>query len=742
MYSIDLVLNTNISHVQESLDELNKPITNLNNEDRLTLCDEYYKLDMLDNTSKVLLLSDQFRDVAKLQDDIIFEETGDYDMFRSEAIYLIYYRRYNVRMIVNKIPAKYTRFTIVYCDPKYADRIDGKYIKLLKDNNVLFKFNLPYYKETDDGIVLTFDVDEAEDLINKYGLYCKIVIMYEHIDKMSLISYPENITIVAHDMDEFVEFVTADYNESVSQLSYMISGTSGSNMLQEHKCLRSWKLIYPINGVYPKYVDYIQIYSKISRERRFRRDRNTFYIPCTIKNLVDTDTNTLFKKHNLFEFMKSNFEDYYTFMPMTIQLKDLKSYADWKFGTMIIKPSGKLVASGIGITVANNEEQFNLGVSVIEDYNRDVKDKDNEWVGIVSKYIDNPLLIEGKKFHFRSYIVVTSWGKIISYPIHSAYTAKLPYRNEDYLNKEIHDTHFKTTSRQILFPYDFYDEYSNEDVERIRNALESVIDRVKISFRGKVIPYEECKLAYEILGTDIIVDDQFNGWLIEVNTMPGMTPHGTDTKKSYMYYDEFLKWKYTNIISPIETLLMPLKIVRFESSSTEMRDELSQITRDMYIMRYIGKGELWSRNDIEKIYDHSVEDSIKGDRKYFDWIITEHDSVIGYISLKPMIDIKDKLFKNGDLQIRIFIKSQGHGYGRRAMNVALEQMRNNGYKGRIWSLVNVDNDQGNKFFNKLVTEVLAEKKADPRSKPIPTEWNKLSKPKFVYGGMYNIYYTV
>jgi tubulin polyglutamylase TTLL1 len=76
-----------------------------------------------------------------------------------------------------------------------------------------------------------------------------------------------------------------------------------------------------------------------------------------------------------------------------------------------MKPTDK--ARGIGIFIINKLAQ-------IKKWSRENKYQNFSYANcrdtyIVSKYIDNPLLIGDKKFDLRLYVLVTSWKPLIAY---------------------------------------------------------------------------------------------------------------------------------------------------------------------------------------------------------------------------------------------------------------------------------------------------------------------------------------
>lgn len=643
---VEDIIDAPIDTVRCLLSSIQIPVDNLSDQlCRLSLGDVFVDRGLFNVSDVKLLKDEQFRSVVALEDselvkllpsDVVANET-----YRSDAIFKIYSSKSDIlygRIMYNKTHKNVK--TIVYCD---EDRVSELADKLSSYKHILVKSALPTHKEIDDSIIVTFNINNVNDYILKYGSYCKILVIAPKYSE-----YSESFTITAYTVNDAIEYISTPINESVKLLVYFISGSNGLQMLGEHIGLRSWKLLYVINEVYPTYADYIQIYPIISKEgvNLQYKDHKTYYIKCFIKNLVDANTNKIIHKDMLFELMKSNFDDYYTFMPETMNITELPNFDDWKYGTAIVKPSGFGAGSGVGINVVTNKEEYDKAVQSIIDHNEEVRDKaqkvqekyrderrleDRTWTAIVSKYIDNPLLFEGKKFHFRTLIVITSWGKSFIYPEHFVYTAKLPYQQADYSKKDIHDTHFSSTDKDISFPRDFYGSYSDEDVTTIDNSLSNVLNRVIQMMRGKVVSYEESKLSYEILGTDCMCDTNLNCWLIEVNTMPGL-----GTISSREDDRKFADWKYKTVIQPIQEIISSIRIVKMEDSTPDMRSSLLQITKNIQIMAYVDEGKLWYESDIENKYNESIKNAHLDDikRSAFGWIVMDDDDVIGYVEIK------------------------------------------------------------------------------------------------------------
>lgn len=144
-----------------------------------------------------------------------------------------------------------------------------------------------------------------------------------------------------------------------------------------------------------------------------------------------------------------------------------------------------------------------------------------DWV--LQEYIINPMLYEKKKFHLRGYFVYynnknnTKSGYFFNNQ--RVYTAKLPFINKDYLNKDIHDSHGGTTKKEINFKPDITNLLTKKQVEKIENDLLFLFKNIFKITKNKC--YEEDKSCYHLYGTDIMITDNYELKLIEINMSPG-----------------------------------------------------------------------------------------------------------------------------------------------------------------------------------------------------------------------------
>jgi hypothetical protein len=158
---------------------------------------------------------------------------------------------------------------------------------------------------------------------------------------------------------------------------------------------------------------------------------------------------------------------------------------------------------------------------------------------LISKYIRNPLLFNGRKFHIRTLLMASlidsvyntymlDWGRI--------FTAKLPFVLEDFNNKQIHDTHRTTTDDDYFFPLDFTnanmgrDDIDFEVTYNIFKQIKLIFTSVSKLLSTTISNYDNVKNGFTIFGVDLMICDDLSVVLIEVNTEGGFTFKEKETR--------------------------------------------------------------------------------------------------------------------------------------------------------------------------------------------------------------------
>lgn len=156
---------------------------------------------------------------------------------------------------------------------------------------------------------------------------------------------------------------------------------------------------------------------------------------------------------------------------------------------------------------------------------------------VISRYIENPLLIGGKKFDLRLYVLVTSYRPLKAYQyVHGfarfcnvKYTTDMgdmdnPFihltnvaiqkHNDEYNSKHGGKWHVRNLRLYIEQTYGL--EASN----RLFAAMDSLIVHSLKAVQGVMINDRHC---FECYGYDVLIDADLKPWLVEVNASPSLT---------------------------------------------------------------------------------------------------------------------------------------------------------------------------------------------------------------------------
>jgi hypothetical protein len=216
---------------------------------------------------------------------------------------------------------------------------------------------------------------------------------------------------------------------------------------------------------------------------------------------------TIEKESNINKFIKNN--KIYIVKPIP---------GSGGFGVKIFKNSKK-IKNYIGAKEFSNKEKIKFQ-----------KDKIEKWV--IQEYIDNPLLIDAKKFHIR--VMLLNLNKLnhkyyYLYDNYLIYPATKKY-NKNTLNMNIHNSHGSGFSKEELMYY--YKEYNKIDIkirEHIKKQIIEVCCYLKKFFNYYC--FNETKNCYQYIGLDIMVTNKYEVKCIEINERPGT--HGPSMFNSF-----------------------------------------------------------------------------------------------------------------------------------------------------------------------------------------------------------------
>eukprot|EP00037_Helgoeca_nana_P010959 m.97387 g.97387 ORF g.97387 m.97387 type:complete len:408 (+) comp20523_c0_seq1:329-1552(+) len=195
-------------------------------------------------------------------------------------------------------------------------------------------------------------------------------------------------------------------------------------------------------------------------------------------------------------------------------------------GTWIMKPTGS--AQGKGIFLVNRMAQ-------IRKWAKESKGQPRNYV--ISRYLDAPLLIGGKKFDLRLYVLVTSYRPLKAWVSKEGFcrfcTVKYNASLSELDNMFVHLTNVAIQKHGA----DYNNVHGGKwSVENFRRYLEGTRGKVATdkmfqdmywvmvqslkSVQAVIFNDPHC---FEIYGYDIIIDENLKPWLIEVNSSPSLS---------------------------------------------------------------------------------------------------------------------------------------------------------------------------------------------------------------------------
>ena len=163
---------------------------------------------------------------------------------------------------------------------------------------------------------------------------------------------------------------------------------------------------------------------------------------------------------------------------------------------------------------------------------------------VVQKYIENPLLIDGRKFDIRAYMIVVCMKPyLVLYQPGYVRMSLNTYTTDNFAKDKI--THLTNNSVQKNHPE--YKTLKEKSIISIESLVENIIAMGKVQTREEYSVKVDKKIqeimtlifqvikdkldrkfgCFELFGFDFLLDDALNPYLIEINTNPALY---TDTQ--------------------------------------------------------------------------------------------------------------------------------------------------------------------------------------------------------------------
>jgi GNAT superfamily N-acetyltransferase len=253
--------------------------------------------------------------------------------------------------------------------------------------------------------------------------------------------------------------------------------------------------------------------------KRWNYDPLFFKQKTAIKNTLG-EHHQLINKSELYDTIKKLIPNGIKYLPKCYNEKEIYNIDTIKY-PLIVKKDNVPQQQAIQIVLSKEEcikSIKNLGIKT----NKHGMGK--EFDLMISEYITNPLLLNGKKFHLRIYFllsVISGITRCSFYRYYRILTAKNPYIKSDWLNREIHLSGGHNTEQKYNFPEDLQKEYPDHfiTIEKNLNACNKTICMAMTM--ANVKNYSESYSGYHLYGADIMLTDNYHPYLLEINNKPG-----------------------------------------------------------------------------------------------------------------------------------------------------------------------------------------------------------------------------
>ena len=193
------------------------------------------------------------------------------------------------------------------------------------------------------------------------------------------------------------------------------------------------------------------------------------------------------------------------------------------------------------ITEENLKVEINKNTKLEEDKKiNEIKEKEKLYNCnriIIQKYIENPLLYKGRKFDMRIWVLLTQTMKVYVFKeghlktcsIEYNLNSKDAYAHITNYSFQKYNTNFQKYEKGNEVPFfefqNFLDEiYPEKNYNIKQNLIPQIKEIIKLTMRSAKYKINKNRRNYqfEIFGYDFMMDSDFNIFLIEINTNPGL----------------------------------------------------------------------------------------------------------------------------------------------------------------------------------------------------------------------------
>ena len=345
--------------------------------------------------------------------------------------------------------------------------------------------------------------------------------------------------------------------------------------------------------------------------------------------------------------------NHYNFYPETwflpAEFREFEKHLHANGGNYIVKPAAS--SQGKGIFIVNDLQNLNA----LDDY-------------IVQKYIESPLLIDGLKFDMRIYVLVTGCSPLRIF-IHKEGLARFAtekYKKPSPSNFDkicMHLTNYSVNKQNPKFIKNITAEDDNVghkrslhstlmllenkgyNIKKLWKQIADIVIKTLCSIQPSLEhTYKTCKpddlsnsMCFEILGFDVLVDNNLKPWLLEVNHSPSFEIASPLDKK------------VKSIV--IRDALRILNLNEFDKENYEIINKAKIKERSVYRRGFYDKIEeiqaekeeiVAERNEFEEENSGGFEKIYPKHQHYYDGFINEAKNIWEIFTGAKKIDAKTR----------------------------------------------------------------------------------------------------
>ena len=394
-----------------------------------------------------------------------------------------------------------------------------------------------YYKivssDARDGFV---GIIGAHSMVGRKGFYLTIMIEKEHQekgyyrqslellkDKLNRVKFGPRILISLvrksnKRMNEIgrkryyfngeVRFKGEEFNEYyifLRKLTYMIK-TESLDMRTIGKMMKERGIWRPFKYGKDRNPDFLHV------DAGYHYDPKLFKYEVFLKNILVNNEERVTNKDNLYKNLSQiNGGKRYLVENHSVSMTDRKeNYKKYfkKGKVWIIKPMDAYAGAGIEIL-----ESYDDFLKYFVDIKKVIFNGRKFKNFVLQEYIMNPFLYKGRKFHLRYHFICYN-GEFLPIKNVQVITAAKKYKTGDFKNKDIHDTHFKDSLREVYFPHSFK-ELSKDEIDYVNNQFLDCLNKCVSLVKFECWP--EARNCYQTFGADFMILDDLSVKLLEVN---------------------------------------------------------------------------------------------------------------------------------------------------------------------------------------------------------------------------------